>query len=222
MYWYHSSLTAPHCAGSPWWSWPLDLKPVYWYFGSSAGGTNGYIYDAGNLVLFWAALPAAALTIALAIRARSWSLAIVSLAMLTQYVAWIPISRVLFFYHFFTVLPFYLLSLAAILAVLWERRRKAVLVFLGVAAAVFVIFYPYVSGVPIPGELGSIYEILPTWHYDPTFYPTDSCPTPVSANAFSTATVIGAWIIEGAVLIGAIAVALGLPIARRLLDRLGL
>jgi dolichyl-phosphate-mannose-protein mannosyltransferase len=222
MYWYHSSLTAPHCAGSPWWSWPLDLKPVYWYFGSSTGGTNGYIYDAGNIVLFWAALPAAALTIALAIRARSWSLGIVSLAMLTQYLAWIPISRVLFFYHFFTVLPFYLLSLAAILAVLWERRRKAVLVFLGVAAAVFVIFYPYVSGVPIPGELGSIYEILPTWHYDPAFYPTDSCPTPVSANAFSAATVVVAWIIEGAVLVGALAVALGLPIARRFLDRLGL
>jgi dolichyl-phosphate-mannose-protein mannosyltransferase len=222
MYWYHSSLTAPHCAGSPWWSWPLDLKPVYWYFGQSTGGTNGYIYDAGNIVLFWAALPAAALTIALAIRTRSWSLAIVSLAMLTQYVAWIPISRVLFFYHFFTVLPFYLLCLAAVLAMLWERRRKAVLVFLGVAAAAFVIFYPYVSGVPIPGELGSIYEILPTWHYDPTFYPTESCPTPISANALASATVAGAWIIEGAVLLGAAAVAIGAPVARRLLERLGL
>jgi ABC-type transport system involved in multi-copper enzyme maturation permease subunit len=141
--------------------------------------------------------------------------------MLAQYVAWIPISRVLFFYHFFTVLPFYLLCLAAMLAVLWERRRKAVLVFLGLAAASFLIFYPYVSGLPIPGELGSIFEILPTWHYDPTFYPTESCPTPVSASVLTGATVLAAWIIEGAVVIGAAAVALGLPVARRLLDRLG-
>jgi predicted membrane-bound dolichyl-phosphate-mannose-protein mannosyltransferase len=222
MYWYHSSLTAAHCAASPWWSWPLDLKPVYWYFSQSTGGNNGYIYDAGNIVLYWAALPAAALTIALAIRTRSWSLGVLSLAMLTQYIAWIPISRVLFFYHFFTVLPFYLLCLAAILAVLWERRRKAVLVFLGVAAAVFVIFYPYVSGVPIPGTLGSIYEILPTWHYDPTFYPTESCPTPMGANPLTAATVAGAWIIEGAVLVGAVAVALGAPAARRLLERFGI
>jgi predicted membrane-bound dolichyl-phosphate-mannose-protein mannosyltransferase len=222
MFWYHSSLTAPHCAGSPWWSWPLNLKPVYWYFSQTSAGTNAYIYDAGNIVLYWAALPAAALTIALAIRTRSWSLGVLSLAMLTQYLAWIPITRVLFFYHFFTVLPFYLLCLAAILAVLWERRRRAVLVFLGVAAAAFVIFYPYVSGVPIPGELGSIYEILPTWHYDPTFYPTESCPTPVSANPLTAATVAGAWIIEGAVLIGAVAVALGLPAARRFLERLGI
>jgi predicted membrane-bound dolichyl-phosphate-mannose-protein mannosyltransferase/Gpi18-like mannosyltransferase len=222
MYWYHSSLTAPHCAGSPWWSWPLDLKPVYWYFGQSTGGTNGYIYDAGNILLYWAALPAAALTVALAIRTRSWSLGVLSLAMLTQYIAWIPISRVLFFYHFFTVLPFYLLCLSAVLAVLWERRRKGVLVFFGVAAAVFVIFYPYVSGLPIPGELGSIYEILPTWHYDPTFYPTESCPTPVSANPLTVATIAGAWIIEGAVFIGAVAVAIGAPAARRLLERFGI
>ncbi len=142
--------------------------------------------------------------------------------MLAQYLAWIPISRVLFFYHFFTVLPFYLLSLAAVLAVLWERRRKAVLVFLGIAAAAFVIFYPYVSGLPIPGELGSLYAILPTWQYDPTFYPTDSCPTPVSAGALTSATVVGAWIIEAAVLLFAVAVAIGLPPARRLLDRIGL
>jgi predicted membrane-bound dolichyl-phosphate-mannose-protein mannosyltransferase len=222
MYWYHSSLTAPHCAGSPWWSWPLDLKPVYWYFGASGGGANGYIYDAGNIVLFWAALPAAALTIALAIRTRSRSLAVLSIAMLAQYIAWIPISRVLFFYHFFAVLPFYLLCLAAVLAALWERRRKAVLVFLGAAAIAFVVFYPYISGMPIPGELGSIYEILPTWHYDPAFYPTDSCPTAVSANPFTQATIVGAWIIELAVLAGAAAVAIGVPAARRILDRIGL
>jgi dolichyl-phosphate-mannose--protein O-mannosyl transferase len=197
------------------------MKPVYWYFAQSSGGNNAYIYDAGNLILYWTALPAAALVIALAIRARSWSLGVLALAMLAQYVAWIPISRVLFFYHFFTALPFYLLCLAAVLAVLWERRRRSVLVVLGFAAGFFVIFYPYVSGIPIPGTLGSIYEILPTWHYDPTFYPTDSCPTPVHASPLTAATVAVAWVIEGAVLVAAAAVALGLPVARRVLDRLG-
>ena len=120
------------------------------------------------------------------------------------------------------MLPFYLLSLAAVLAGLWERRRKAVLVFVGIAAASFVIFYPYVSGLPIPGELGSLYAILPTWQYDPAFYPTDSCPTPVSAGVLTSATVAAAWIVETAVLLFAVAVAIGLPAARRLLDRLGL
>ncbi len=221
MYWYHSSLTAPHCAGSPWWSWPLDLKPVYWYFGQTPGGLNGYIYDAGNPILFWVALPAAAILGGLALRARSVALGVITLAMLAQYVAWIPISRVLFFYHFFTALPFYLLALAVALAVVWERRRNAALAFGAIAAAAFVFFYPFVSGLPIPGDIANVYFILPTWQYDPAFYPTDSCPTTISANVATNLTVTVAWAYELAAVVLAAAVAFGIAPARRLLSRIG-
>ena len=222
MYWYHSSLTSPHCAGAPWWSWPVDLKPVYWYFGQSGGGANGYIYDAGNPILFWAALPATMVVGGLAIRARSAALGLVVFALLVQFVAWIPISRVLFFYHFFTALPFYLLALAVVLALVWERRRTAALVYLAVAAAVFVFFYPFVSGVPIPGDLAGVYFILPTWQYDPAFYPTESCSTPVSASLGTSLTVAVAWAYELAALALGVAVALDVPFARRALARVGL
>src|SRR5207253_10582896 len=123
MYWYHSGLTAPHPAGSPWWSWPLVLKPVYWYLGQASDGENGYIYDAGNVVLFWGGIVAFAWCTIAAVRARSLGLGFVVFAALVQYVAWIPIGRVLFFYHFFTVLPFYLLALSAGLVYWWERGR---------------------------------------------------------------------------------------------------
>ena len=222
MYWYHSSLTAPHCAGSPWWSWPLDLKPVYWYFGQSTGGANGYIYDAGNPILFWAALPAAAIAVGLAIRTRSAALGLVTLAFFAQYVAWVPISRVLFFYHFFNALPFYLLLLAVVLALLWERRRRAVLAFGVIATVAFLVFYPFVSGMPIPGDAAGAYFILPTWQYDPAFYPTDSCPTPVSANVASSLTVTAAWAIELACVALAGAIAFGFAPMRRVLARIGI
>ncbi len=222
MYWYHSSLTSPHCAGAPWWSWPVDLKPVYWYFGQSSAGTNGYIYDAGNPILFWAALPASMIVGGLAIRARSVALALVVFAMLTQFVAWIPISRVLFFYHFFTALPFYLLALAVVLGIVWDRRRTAAIAFLAVAAAVFVFFYPFVSGLPIPGDLAGVYFILPTWQYDPAFYPTESCSTPVSAHLAASLTVAVAWAYELGALSIAVMIALDVPLARRALGRLGL
>ena len=191
MYWYHSSLTAPHPAGSPWWSWPLVLKPVYWYFGASSGGDNAYIYDAGNVVLFWAGIVAFGWCAIAAVRARSVALAFVVFAALVQYVAWIPISRVLFFYHFFTVLPFYLLALAAGLAYLWETGRARLVVgYLAVAAAAFAYFYPFISAQPFPGAQAGMFFILPTWAYECTFYPTFVC-APTIGSSFSVAALFG-------------------------------
>jgi len=191
MYWYHSSLTAPHPAGSPWWSWPLVLKPVYWYFGASSGGDNAYIYDAGNVVLFWAGLVAFCWCAVAAIRARSAPLAFVVFAGLAQYVAWIPIGRVLFFYHFFTVLPFYLLALAAGLAFLWETGRvRLVIGYLAAAAAAFAYFYPFISAQPFPGSQAGMFFILPTWAYECTFYPTFVC-SPTIGSSFSFVALAG-------------------------------
>jgi predicted membrane-bound dolichyl-phosphate-mannose-protein mannosyltransferase len=191
MYWYHSSLTAPHPAGSPWWSWPLVLKPVYWYFGAAGGGDNAYIYDAGNVVLFWAGIVAFGWCAIAAIRARSVPLAFVVFAGLVQYVAWIPIARVLFFYHFFTVLPFYLLALAAALAFLWETGRARLVVgYLAAAAAAFAYFYPFISAQPFPGAQAGMFFILPTWTYECTFYPTFVC-NPTIGSSFSVAALLG-------------------------------
>ena len=153
------------------------LKPVYWYFSQSDNGNNAYIYDAGNLVLFWGALAATVWCAIAAIRARSITLAFVVFALLVQYVAWAPISRVLFFYHYFTALPFYLLALACGLGYLWETGRMSRAVgFLGVAAAAFVYFYPFVSGQPVPGSQAAMFFVLPTWQYDCQFYPAFVCP----------------------------------------------
>jgi predicted membrane-bound dolichyl-phosphate-mannose-protein mannosyltransferase/Gpi18-like mannosyltransferase len=191
MYWYHSSLTAPHPAGSPWWTWPLVLKPVYWYFGQSSGGENAYIYDAGNVALFWAGIVAFGWCALSAVRARSVALGFVVFAALMQYVPWIPIGRVLFFYHFFTALPFYLLALAAGLAYLWETRRERWVVgFLAVAAASFAYFYPFISAQPFPGAQAGMFFILPTWSYDCQFYPTLVC-APVLGSSFSFAALFG-------------------------------
>ena len=128
----------------------------------------------------------------------------------------------LFFYHFFTVLPFYLLCLAIVLALLWERRRKGIAGFLAVTAVAFAFFYPFVSGVPIPGDLANVYFVLPTWQYDPTFFPTDSCPTPVSASTAASLTVALAWLYELAACGVGVAVAIGYAPVRRALARVGI
>lgn len=60
---YHINLKADHIFYSPWWSWPLDFRPVvYYYTGQGLGvdQTTGStlvaeIFDLGNPVIWWAA-----------------------------------------------------------------------------------------------------------------------------------------------------------------------
>ena len=60
---YHVNLKADHIFYSPWWSWPLDFRPVvYYYTGqdlgvdqSSGSALVAEIFNLGNPVIWWAA-----------------------------------------------------------------------------------------------------------------------------------------------------------------------
>src|SRR5207253_2854382 len=126
-----------------------------------------------------------------------------NIAALVQYVAWVPIGRVLFFYHFFTVLPFYLLALSAGLVCWWERGRERIVVgYLAVAVAAFAYFYRFVSGQPFPGAQAGMFFILPTWTYDCQFYPTFVC-NPQIGSSFSPTMLFGRLALSLAVAGGA-------------------
>lgn len=120
MYQYHDDLRAEHAASSPWWAWPLDLKPVWFYQEQFAGRTTGLIHDAGNVVVFWLGLPAMAFAAWAAWRRRSLSLALVVLMWAALLLPWARIDRATFQYHVYTSLPFLVLGLAYLLAELWH------------------------------------------------------------------------------------------------------
>ncbi|MFI5261883.1 MAG: phospholipid carrier-dependent glycosyltransferase [Candidatus Limnocylindrales bacterium] len=120
MYNYHNDLRAAHPASSPWWAWPFDLKPV-WFFQQGYGGdTTGITYDAGNLVIFWLSVPVMAWTAWQAWIRRSLALTVVMVGLLCQWLTWSRIDRASFQYHYFTVLPFLFTAVAYWLAELWH------------------------------------------------------------------------------------------------------
>jgi 4-amino-4-deoxy-L-arabinose transferase-like glycosyltransferase len=139
MYNYHNDLRAPHAASSPWWAWPLDLKPVWFYQGSFAGNTAGSIYDAGNIVLWWLSIPAMAFCAFQAYRRRSLALALIVLAYAWQWLPWARIDRASFQYHYYTSVPFIVLALAYFLAELWHGASKRTWLLAKVAAAVAIM-----------------------------------------------------------------------------------
>ena len=142
MYDYHNNLRATHPASSPWWAWPLDLKPVWFEQDSYANGTTAVIYDTGNLVTFWMAIPAVAWACWQAWRRRSLSLTLVVIALAAMWLPWARIDRATFQYHMFTVLPFSFLALAYFLAELWHGPSSRTWALARVAAAIAIIGAP--------------------------------------------------------------------------------
>ena len=120
MYEYHNNLRAAHAAASPWWAWPLDLKPVWFYQGSFAGATSAAIYDAGNLAIWWLGVPAMGFIVWQAFKRRSLALAMVTVAFAFQWLSWSRIDRATFQYHYYTSVPFIIIALAYLLAELWH------------------------------------------------------------------------------------------------------
>ncbi len=139
MFNYHNDLRVPHPASSPWWAWPFDLKPVWWYQGLFGSDTKALIYDAGNLVLFWLSLTAVPWVAWQAWRRRSLALGIVVLAAASQYLPWAWVDRATFQYHVLTTLPFTFLGLAYFVAELWHGPSRRTWALARVAAAVAIL-----------------------------------------------------------------------------------
>ena len=139
MYDYHNNLRATHAASSPWWAWPLNLKPVWFEQQGYANDTTAVIYNTGNLVIFWLAIPAVAWAAYQAWRRRSLALALLVLAICCLWLPWARVDRVAFQYHIFTTLPFSFLVLAYFLAELWHGPSERTWRLARLAAAVAIV-----------------------------------------------------------------------------------
>ncbi|HJX67219.1 MAG TPA: phospholipid carrier-dependent glycosyltransferase, partial [Candidatus Limnocylindrales bacterium] len=140
MYNYHNDLRASHAASSPWWAWPMDLKPVWFESIGYANDQGSMIYDGGNPALWWMAIFAMAFLFWQAFKRRSLGLTLIAVAFLWQWLSWARIDRASFQYHFYTALPFFLLALAYFLAELWHGPSRRTWLLARVAAAVALLF----------------------------------------------------------------------------------
>jgi predicted membrane-bound dolichyl-phosphate-mannose-protein mannosyltransferase len=136
MYQYHNTLTAAHPASSPWWAWPMNLKPVWFYQGSFANNMAAAIYDAGNNVIWWLGIPAMAFVAYQAFRRRSLALAMILIGFFAQWLSWSRIDRAAFQYHYYTSLPFIVLALAYFVGEVWTGASRRVWLLARVSAAV--------------------------------------------------------------------------------------
>jgi hypothetical protein len=140
MYNYHNNLRSGHPASSPWWAWPMDLKPVWFENANYANSTATNIYDGGNPVLWWVAIMAMGFICWQAFKRRSLGLTLITVAFFWQWISWTRIDRAAFQYHFYTALPFFLLALAYFIAEIWHGPSRRTWLLARVAAAIALMF----------------------------------------------------------------------------------
>lgn len=113
-----------HPYSSKWWTWPLMLRPVWYYWKDPAAqaGTVAGIWGAGNPPAWWASVPALLVAAWVAFRERKAVPAFIVAGWLIHLAPWVWIGRTLFLYHYLPSLLFAMLALAWLLDRVWHGR----------------------------------------------------------------------------------------------------
>lgn len=152
MYSYHAGLSATHPFSSEWWTWPLDVRPLWLYFEQLSGGLVSTIAAMGNPILWWFGLSSILIAFWRGLKNRGGPYLYIGLIFVFQLLPYDLIPRCTFIYHYYPNVPMLVLASAGLLDESWKNQMKKyiVLIYLIAVAAAFIIFYPVISGYPIP------------------------------------------------------------------------
>lgn len=167
---YEASLDdSHHPYSSPWTSWPIMKRPVYYWTGVTKTGQHEYIYLQGNPVIWWGLL-AGVVAVALGwmrhpelFERHRGVMALLGVAWAANFLPFATIQRPMFLYHYFFSFMFCIAAVSIGLGLLagwmtdgetlWRfpSRRSAALYWgiLVVALAGFLFFAPLSYGLPL-------------------------------------------------------------------------
>lgn len=171
MWWYHTKLKATHDYYSAAWTWPFNLKPVWYYVEYFKDNKMSNIFASGNPFLFWIGVGVILVTIYDLIviflkHTRNIltsffvphhnpyqfkSLLILLIGYFGFWLPWIFSPRIMFLYHYSPSLPFLSIALGYQLGPLFEdeKSRKYFYLILACILLGFLIIYPILVGLPL-------------------------------------------------------------------------
>ncbi|MBQ6476891.1 MAG: phospholipid carrier-dependent glycosyltransferase [Bacilli bacterium] len=167
MYKYHHELNVDHPYASKWYTWPVSYKPV-WYYTNSVDATNREtIVGIGNIMIWWPAIITFLLLPYYIIKKKNKKSAFLLIAVLSMYLPYAFISRPMFLYHYFIILPFMMLSIVNFFYQTNKNNKKDILMLLYLVLIIttFIIYYPVISGVSVSNDYIERTKILSSWEY---------------------------------------------------------
>lgn len=166
---YQQTLPLPqHSYQSAWWTWPLDIRPIWYLYEPVDGAVRGILL-VGNPVILWGGLAALIVCVVAGIRARQPELLAVAALWFSSYAMWIIIPKKLgFFYYYYLPSIFICLALAAALDHIGQggkgRFADADAYAALIAFGLFVYFFPILSAAALPNDQAFLrWMWLPTW-----------------------------------------------------------
>ena len=140
---------ATHPYSSKWYTWPLQLKPI-WYFWRDAQQDSDMvigIWGLGNPLLWWASVPALCLAAFVSLRTRAFLTLFLVAGWLIHILPWVAIGRTLFLYHYLASLLFAFLALAWMMGRLHQGiGTPGERAFSGSALLATILPFAYVAG----------------------------------------------------------------------------
>jgi dolichyl-phosphate-mannose-protein mannosyltransferase len=157
MWDYHSQLREGHPYSSPWWTWPLMLRPTWYAFESLPDNNMRGILSIGNCFIWWATIPVLAFSAYFATIGRTSkdtqrAFRMIALLGLGQWLIWAIQPRTLIFTHYlFEAIPFVCIALAWFGVVLWHKGGywRSVGIYAGLVVLWWLFFYPLLSNYPV-------------------------------------------------------------------------
>lgn len=165
MYDYHSGLVATHPFSSSWYQWPIMAKPVWLYNGTIISGMRMTIVEIGNPFVWWFGIISFIYLVISTIKKNSNSKFIL-IFILTSFVPYIFIGRIMFMYHYFITLPFIMLGIVAFIKWLSEKfSYKIYWTYICLVIIGFMFFYPVVSGTNISEDYINALKWFSSWYF---------------------------------------------------------
>ena len=167
MYGYHSNLTATHPFSSSWYQWPIMAKPVWLYSGGTSNGLAMTITDIGNPAIWWTGIIGFIYLVINSFKKKDHNSIFILIFILSTFIPYLFIGRLMFMYHYFITLPFIMLGIVSLIKWITDKTKdnKAYYAYIMFIIIMFIVFYPITSGMPITREYIDSLKWLSSWYF---------------------------------------------------------
>jgi dolichyl-phosphate-mannose--protein O-mannosyl transferase len=119
----------------------------------------------GNPAVWWTGFASVILSVERAIRRKDFVCIFLTVLFFFQWLPYALISRTTYLYHFYSCVPLLCLAAAYFLSEYWSSKlgKIAALAYCVVVVVLFGLFYPAISGMPVPNSWIESLKWLESW-----------------------------------------------------------